>query len=151
MRSSSVCVLVSVVFVVYYTLCHLLRKPRANAQYECCRTDYHVAPEDMLRLGLAVFHPSSLHSKSVPSGSNHKKPITYGPSPRRGRAIVRVPSSHPTFPPIPIHTVNSQCESEAYGPPPVCQFFARRNAAPEPDHDRHASKPRSKRDRVDGI
>ena len=34
MRSSSVCVLVSVVFVVYYTLCHLLRKPRANAQYD---------------------------------------------------------------------------------------------------------------------
>ena len=47
----------------------------------CGRTDYHVAPEDMLRLGLAVCLPSPLQFYSVSLRSNPQKPITSGLDP----------------------------------------------------------------------
>jgi hypothetical protein len=50
----------------------------------------------LAQIRVSGFSPplSSLHFKSVPSRRNHKKPITYGSGPHRGRALVRVPSSH---------------------------------------------------------
>ena len=61
----------------------------------CCRTDYHVAPEDLLRLELAVFPSSIIVTFQVSYVKTQSQEADHTRSgPHRGRAIVRVPSSH---------------------------------------------------------
>ena len=72
------------------------RRAAARTVEVCGRTDYHVAPEDMLRLGLAVCLPSPLKYFSVSLRSNLQKPITSGLDPHVtiGPSIFCVPSLH---------------------------------------------------------
>ena len=68
------------------------------------RTDYHVAPEDMLRLGLAVSLPSHRYIFSVPSRRIRQDAIIRSRSHKGAahvvvgpfvRVLIRIPPSHP--------------------------------------------------------